>query len=207
MPHLLFWAALAVLEVAVLYQNGKGKTTTFFIQNFSQIYRIIAFICLLYSENYNERCLISNSSIFRMAAINLTPGHKYILCTEHSLYMQPPTTWVGAAGAWCVRWGTGSHSGWQGPGVTVRTSMLGRLQVCLTATSLHVLLWDESLKYGYGSGCLSCQCWGLADKRQAVYVSDHHTRQFHVVRLHIAHVGLGTFVACGFKLLVKCSLT
>lgn len=23
-----------------------------------------------------------------MAAINLTPGHKYILCTEHSLYMQ-----------------------------------------------------------------------------------------------------------------------
>lgn len=81
MPHLLFWAALAVLEVAVLYQNGKGKPTTFFIQNFSQIYRIIAFICLLYSENYNEKCLISNSSIFRMAAINLTPGHKYILCT------------------------------------------------------------------------------------------------------------------------------
>lgn len=129
-PHQLFWAALAVLEVAVLYQNGKGKPTTFFIQNFSQIYRIIAFICLLYSENYNERCLISNSSIFRMAAINLTPGHKYILCTEHSLYMQPPTIWVGAAGGlmcqvghrqpiWVTRpWGNHEdQNAWETPGV------------------------------------------------------------------------------------------
>lgn len=40
-----------------------------------------------------ENLPISNSSIFRMAAINLTPGHTYILCTENSLYMQPPCTW------------------------------------------------------------------------------------------------------------------
>lgn len=33
-----------------------------------------------------------------MAAINLTPGHKYIPCTEKkSLSMQHPEGWVGAA--------------------------------------------------------------------------------------------------------------
>lgn len=34
MPHLLFGAALDVLEVAVLYQNGKGKPTTFLFRIF-----------------------------------------------------------------------------------------------------------------------------------------------------------------------------
>lgn len=46
MPRLRIGAELTTLEAAALYQNRKGKATTFFIQNFSQIYRIIAFICL-----------------------------------------------------------------------------------------------------------------------------------------------------------------
>lgn len=39
-------AAFAVPEAAVLYLNKKGNATTFLFRVFSQIYRIIAFICL-----------------------------------------------------------------------------------------------------------------------------------------------------------------
>lgn len=45
-PHVLTVAVFTVLEAAVLYQNRKGKATTFLFRFFSQIYRIIAFICL-----------------------------------------------------------------------------------------------------------------------------------------------------------------
>lgn len=51
-----------------------------------------------------------------MAAINLTPGHKYTLCTGNTVYAAPGT------------WDSGSHSRWRGTGVTMRTSVLWRLR-------------------------------------------------------------------------------